>query len=131
MGDTGMWPPRLLQAPRVEQIAMPSPHRRTFRALLAATCAVTEGTLLRVHMKVTADSSALAAWTALAAIHAMPEHVFWEDGFSYSELTPHRIRGSSSSHRCMARGARTPPGRQTLDTALAALHPDVGLLIPT
>jgi predicted nucleic acid-binding protein len=33
-----------------------------------ATCAVTEGTLLRVHMKVAADSSAAGAWSVLEAI---------------------------------------------------------------
>src|SRR5215510_9235146 len=30
-----------------------------------ATCAITEGTLLRVHMKVAADSRAAGAWSAL------------------------------------------------------------------
>lgn len=42
-----------------------------------ATCAITEGTLLRVHMKVGQDSSAVAAWSVLEQIHAMPDHVFW------------------------------------------------------
>jgi len=52
-----------------------------------ATCAITEGTLLRVHMTVAKDNSAAAAWSMLAAIHAMPDHVFWNDGFSYREVT--------------------------------------------
>jgi uncharacterized protein len=37
-----------------------------------ATCAITEGTLLRVHMKVAQDTSAAAAWSVLEAVHAMP-----------------------------------------------------------
>ncbi|CAN5239111.1 hypothetical protein BH20VER2_BH20VER2_03140 [soil metagenome] len=113
-------------------------HRRAHRwfdslAEPFATCAVTEGTLLRVHMKVAADSSALAAWTALAAIHVMRGHVFWEDGFSYSELTPHGIRGSSQvTDAWLSELARRRGGKlATLDIALAAEHPDVGLLIPT
>ena|ERR1041385_22359 len=48
-----------------------------------ATCAITEGTLLRVHMTVAQDRSAAAAWSVLEAIHDLPDHVFWNDGFSY------------------------------------------------
>jgi uncharacterized protein len=60
-----------------------------------ATCAITEGTLLRVHMQLAEDQSAAAAWSVLEAIHAMPDHVFWADGFSYREVAKavveHRI----------------------------------------
>jgi len=36
-----------------------------------ATCPITEGTLLRVHMTVAQDRSALAAWSVLEAIHSL------------------------------------------------------------
>ena len=44
-----------------------------------ATCAITEGTLLRLHMKFAADGSATAAWAVLEAIQQMSDHVFWND----------------------------------------------------
>jgi len=59
-----------------------------------ATCAVTEGTLLRVHMKVAHDSSAAAAWTILEAIHNMPDHVFWNESFSYREVNFASVAGA-------------------------------------
>ena len=59
-----------------------------------ATCAITEGTLLRVHMKVAQDSSAAAAWNVLNAIHNMPDHVFWNEGFSYREVGFTSLAGS-------------------------------------
>ncbi len=42
-----------------------------------ATCCITEGTLLRVHMTVAEDGSSGAAWTALEDIRAHPMHVYW------------------------------------------------------
>ena len=59
-----------------------------------ATCAVTEGTLLRIHMKVAQDGSATAAWSVLEAVYAMPDHVFWNEGFSYQEVAFANIAGS-------------------------------------
>ena len=46
-----------------------------------ATCAITEGTLLRVHMQVAQDTSAAAAWSVLEAIHA------WRTMFSGTMVT--------------------------------------------
>ena len=51
-----------------------------------ATCAITEGTPLRIHMQLAEDRSAAAAWSVLEAINTMPDHVFWNDGFSYREV---------------------------------------------
>lgn len=58
-----------------------------------ATCAVTEGTLLRLHMKVAEDGSASAAWGVLRALHEHPRHVFWEEGLAYVDVPPARCRG--------------------------------------
>ena len=98
-----------------------------------ATCSITEGTLLRVHMKVAQDTSAAAAWSVLDAIHAMPDHVFWDDGFSYSEVAFGNISGSKQvTDAWLAALARRHSAQlATLDEGLAALHSDVGILIPT
>jgi uncharacterized protein len=98
-----------------------------------ATCAITEGTLLRIHMTVAQDSSASAAWSVLEAIHAMPDHVFWNDGFSYREVSvaglvgPKQVTDAWLAELARRHGAQLA----TLDTALASLHSDVAVLIPT
>jgi len=97
-----------------------------------ATCAITEGTLLRVHMQLAEDRSAAAAWSVLEAIHAMPDHVFWDDGFTYSEVAFAGLFGPRQvTDAWLAELARRHNERlATLDVPLAALHADVALLIP-
>jgi len=97
-----------------------------------ATCAITEGTLLRVHMQVAEDSSAAAAWSILEAIHNMPDHVFWNESFSYRAVDFDRVIGSKQvTDAWLAELARRHRARLvTLDVALAALHSDVAFLVP-
>ena len=97
-----------------------------------ATCAITEGTLLRVHMKLAEDSTPAAAWSVLEAIHQMPDHVFWNDGFSYREIAFASLTGLKQvTDAWLAELARRHEAQlATLDTALVALHSDVGFLIP-
>ena len=97
-----------------------------------ATCAITEGTLLRVHMNLAADRSAATAWSVLEAIHAMPDHVFWNDGFSYREVASAGVtRSKQVTDAWLAELARRHNAQlATLDVALAALRSDVGFLIP-
>src|SRR6185295_19686083 len=97
-----------------------------------ATCTITEGTLLRVHMTVAQNNSATAAWSVLEAIHAMPDHVFWNDGFSYRELSFAGLTGSKQITDAWLAELARRHGAQlaTLDTALASLHSDVAFLIP-
>lgn len=98
-----------------------------------ATCAITEGTLLRVHMKVGQDSSAAAAWSILDAIHHMPDHIFWNDGFSYREVTFGDVVGPKQiTDAWLAELARRHSAQlATLDVPLATLHSDVAFLVPT
>jgi toxin-antitoxin system PIN domain toxin len=97
-----------------------------------ATCAITEGTLLRVHMKVAQDISAAAAWSVLEAIHSMPDHVFWNDGFSYREVSFASLAGSKQVTDAWLAELARRQGAQlaTLDDALASLHSDVAFLVP-
>jgi len=97
-----------------------------------ATCAITQGTLLRVHMIMARDTRAAAAWQTLRAVEAHPRHVFWNDGFSYSAVSHAGLRGPKQvTDAWLAELARRRNGKlATLDTALAALHADVAFLIP-
>jgi toxin-antitoxin system PIN domain toxin len=114
-------------------------HERAHRWFLGlgagdrfATCAATEGTLLRLHMMAAVDGSAAAAWQALAEVRAHPRHVFWEAGFSY-EKVPHRhLQGHRQvTDAWLAALARRRRGRlATLDGGLAALHADVAVVLP-
>ena len=97
-----------------------------------ATCAVTQGTLLRVHMVMAEDRSASAAWTVLKEIESMPGHEFWNDGFSYTDV-PHRfLQGPKQvTDAWLVQLARKRSGRlATLDGSLAALHQEFALLLP-
>jgi len=97
-----------------------------------ATCVITEGTLLRLHMKLAEDPSAAAAWLVLEAIHQMPDHVFWNDGFSYHEVNSNGLVGLKQvTDAWLAELARRHEAQlATLDTSLVRLHSDVGFLIP-
>ncbi len=97
-----------------------------------ATCAITEGTLLRVHMKLAQDNSGAAAWSVLEAIHQMPVHVFWNEGFSYREVAHAGLTGPTQvTDAWLAELARRHEAQlATLDVSLVAMHPSVGFLIP-
>ncbi len=97
-----------------------------------ATCPVTEGTLLRLHMQHGKDKTASTAWAALGCIHAHPRHVFWPDNFSYTEIDPTRLTGHRQiTDTWLAHLAHRKGGKlATLDDALSVLWPDSTLLIP-
>ena len=97
-----------------------------------ATCVLTQGTLLRVHMKTAADASADAAWQALREVAAHPKHEWWGDSLSFLKV-PHRHlqRSAQVTDAWLAEMARRRKGRvATLDSGLAALHADVAVLLP-
>jgi predicted nucleic acid-binding protein len=120
--------------PVIRLITLPLPALPWFyeRPRPFATCAVTEGTLLRLPMQFAEDSSANAAWETLALLRQMPGHEFWEEGFSYvavshQQLTNHR-QVTDAWLACLARqkGERLA----TLDAALGRQHSDVTELLP-
>jgi toxin-antitoxin system PIN domain toxin len=97
-----------------------------------ATCVLTQGTLLRVHMKTATDGSASAAWEALKAVKAHPKHTWWGDDLSFLEVPHHHLQGSRQvTDAWLAELARLRKGRlATLDSPLAALHSDIAILLP-
>lgn len=115
------------------------PHHARVHAWLAsvsndhfATCPVTEGTLLRIHMQQAYDQTAGAAWIVLSDLHAHPRHVFWPENFSYTEISPTRLTGYRQiTDAWLAELAKRKGGwLATLDAPLSALWPDSTLLIP-
>lgn len=113
------------------------PHHQTVRTWWArtrpapfATCAMTQGTLLRLHMQAAEDPSAAAAWAALRSITTHTDHVFWDDGFSFLEIDPTGLLGHRQvTDAWLAQLARRHAGSvATLDAAFARAHPDVALL---
>ncbi|MBK1834606.1 TA system VapC family ribonuclease toxin [Roseibacillus ishigakijimensis] len=97
-----------------------------------ATCAITEGTLLRLHMQFAADTSSEAAWQALATLQEHPLHQFWDDSFSYQRISPLRLTGHRQiTDSWLAELARLKGAKlATLDHGLAALWPQTAELIP-
>jgi toxin-antitoxin system PIN domain toxin len=97
-----------------------------------ATCVITQGTLLRVHMKTALDSSAAAAWQALREVSAHPKHQWWGESLNFLAVPHRQLQGSSQvTDAWLAELARRCKGRlATLDSALAALHDDVAVLLP-
>ena len=98
-----------------------------------ATCVLTQGTLLRVHMQTAADRRAVAAWRALESVSAHPKHEWWNDALSFLEVPHRHLQGSGQvTDAWLAQAARARKGRlATLDSALAALHSDVAFPLPT
>ena len=97
-----------------------------------ATCAVTEGTLLRLYLRLSVNREPEAAWRLLKSIHAMDSHEFWDAGFSYCEVGISGVGGwAGVTDGWLAELARRKQGKlATFDSGLAAQYPDVAFLIP-
>jgi len=98
-----------------------------------ATCVLTQGTLLRVHMQTAEDRRADAAWQALTEIAAHKQHEWWAEAGSFLDVPHRHLQGSGQvTDAWLAHCARQRGGRlATLDSALAALHKDVAVLLPS
>ena len=96
-----------------------------------ATCPLTQGTLLRVHMRSAADSGAAAAWRALQGVADHPKHDWWDDSLDFLEVPHRHLQGSAQvTDAWLAELARQRHGRlATLDSGLATLHDDVAVLL--
>ena len=104
----------------------------TLRQDRFATCLLTQGTLLRVHMRSAADRGATAAWRSLQAVADHPRHDWWDDALSFLDVPHRHLQGSAQvTDAWLAELTRRRGGRlATLDSGLARLHGDVALLLP-
>ena len=97
-----------------------------------ATCAITQGTLLRVHMMTAVDRSAQSAWDTLGAITDHPRHVFWEESFGYQTVPFRHLQGPKQvTDAWLAELTRRRGGTlMTFDSGLVRLHKDVAEMVP-
>ncbi|GMU63669.1 MAG: ribonuclease VapC [Myxococcaceae bacterium] len=97
-----------------------------------ATCASTEGALLRVLMGPHAELSAGEAWGLLAHIRHLDGHAFWPDALSYAEVPTKGILGHRQvTDAFLAQLARLKGGKvATFDSGFHRLHPDATEQLP-
>ena len=96
-----------------------------------ATCSVTQGTLLRLHMRLAIDKSPAAAWRALAEIEAHVLHDYWSDDLSYRDVPYWLMQGHRQvTDAWLVELARRNGGKvATLDQGMVATYPNDAVLI--
>jgi uncharacterized protein len=104
---------------------------RSERVTKFATCVITQGALLRLLMRFGRDRSPAAAWRTLELVVRSPGHQFWDNGFSYLEVSHRFLQGQGQvTDAWLAKLAEARQGKlATLDEACAALHRNVAVLI--
>jgi toxin-antitoxin system PIN domain toxin len=97
-----------------------------------ATCPITQGALVRFHLRAGADANPESAKLLLHAISSLPRHEFWPDDVSYLDLPATGIFGHKQvTDAYLVLLARKHGGAlATMDQALAAVHPGTTLLDP-
>lgn len=97
-----------------------------------ATCCVTQGTLLRMVLKLVPEMTPEKTWKVLSQVTQLPRHEFWDDGFSYEHVSTYKLQGHRQvTDFWLAELARRNGGMlATMDTGLAADQPDAVELIP-
>ncbi len=95
-----------------------------------ATCPITQGALLRFHLRVGVEATARSAKLLLESISSLPRHEFWPDDVSYLEMSTRGITGHRQvTDAYLVLLARTHGGSvATMDPALAAVHAGTTLL---
>jgi predicted nucleic acid-binding protein len=95
-----------------------------------ATCPITQGALVRFHLRMAAGATATSAKSILVDIAAHPRHEFWPDDASYLDLPARGIIGHRQvTDAYLVMLAEKHGGSlATLDKGLAALHPSTTLI---
>jgi uncharacterized protein len=90
-----------------------------------ATCPITQGALVRFHLRWATPPSIQAAKDLLRRICAMPSHHFWPDDANYLQIPEAGLMGYRQvTDAYLVSLAAAHGGRlATLDEALAAIHP--------
>ena len=96
-----------------------------------ATCPITQGVLLRQLLRT--GNRIAGAQQLLVDFVKDPRHDFWPDVLTYRDVPMYGVIGHKQvADAYLAALARTNQGRLiTFDRGLAALHPDVAVLVPT
>jgi hypothetical protein len=96
-----------------------------------ATCPITQGTLLRMLLRLGGAPDITAAMAILGALTSHTRHRFWPDDIGYGAVLTRGLQGHRQvTDAYLAALARHHQGRLvTFDQGLAALHGDVATLI--
>lgn len=96
-----------------------------------STCSVTQGTLVRLHMRFAIDKTPAAAWRALAGIEAHPLHDYWDDDLPYRTVPHTPLQGHRQvTDAWLVELARRHGARvATLDHGMASAWPEIACLI--
>ena len=96
-----------------------------------ATCPITQGTLLRMQLRLGAAAHIGAAMALLQALTAHPRHRFWPDAVGFEAVNLRGLQGHRQvTDAYLAALARHHGGRlATFDAGLAAMHPDVAVRV--
>ncbi|HEY3826999.1 MAG TPA: TA system VapC family ribonuclease toxin [Bryobacteraceae bacterium] len=95
-----------------------------------ATCPITQGALVRFHLRAGIDATAESAKLLLESISSLPRHEFWPDDVSFLEMPTTGIIG----HRQVTDAYLALLARKhdallaTMDQALAAIHAGTTLI---
>ena len=89
-----------------------------------ATCPITQGALVRFHLRAGVDATAESAKLLLESISSLPRYQFWPDDASYLDMPITGIIGHRQvTDAYLALLARKHGGSlATLDRALSAVH---------
>ena len=89
-----------------------------------ATCPITQGALIRFHLRAGVDATAKSAKFLLESICSLARHEFWPDDASYIDMPSEGIIGHRQvTDAYLALLARKHSGLlATMDSALAAVH---------
>ena len=89
-----------------------------------ATCPITQGALVRFHLRAGVDATVKSAKLLLQSISSLARHEFWPDDISYLEMPTKGIIGHRQiTDAYLALLARKHGGLlATMDQGLAAVH---------
>jgi uncharacterized protein len=95
-----------------------------------ATCPITQGTLVRLAMRL-GGQSAEQALAVLQAVTANARHRYWPDALAYPQIRWHGVFAHRQvTDAYLAALARHNGGKlASFDEELVALHPDVGIAV--
>lgn len=95
-----------------------------------ATCPITQGALIRLVIH--GGGTAAVAVETLRRLAASERHTFWADAVGFDEVSLAGVVGHRQVTDAYLAGLARHHGGQlaTFDAGLAALHPDVALLVP-
>jgi predicted nucleic acid-binding protein len=95
-----------------------------------ATCPITQGALVRFHLRAGVDATAESAKLLLESISLLPQHEFWPDDASYLDMPTAGIIGHrqvTDAYLVLLAG-RHGGSLATMDRALAAGHQATSLI---